>query len=111
MRTTTLSREQTGTGPLIRVNPSSPLRETAAFRYVGIPHAIVLEENDLCLDAYRNFVRKKPRLCRLDARHRATVYQPSCRGDTVKLTVPERCCQFSAGNNGGFFLTVLGDVL
>lgn len=39
------------------------------FRYVGAPHARLMEENHLCLEEYGDFVRQKPRHCRLpDAR-------------------------------------------
>jgi D-alanyl-D-alanine dipeptidase/carboxypeptidase len=82
------------------------------FRYVGAPHAALLTENGLCLEEYRDFVRKKPRLYRLDAHRWATVYHLACRSDTMELTVPERCCcQLSGDNDGGFFLTVWGNVL
>ena len=35
------------------------------FRYVGAPHAALMEGNGLCLEEYRDFVAEQPRRCAL----------------------------------------------
>lgn len=80
------------------------------FRYVGAPHAALLEENGLCLEEYRDFIAQGPRLCRLEGGRTAYVSYVPCLGQTVELTLPEGCCQISGDNQEGFFLTVWGNV-
>lgn len=80
------------------------------FRYVGAPHAALLEENGLCLEEYRDFIAQRPRLCRLEGGRTAQVSYVPCPGRTVELTLPEGCCQISGDNQEGFFLTVWGNV-
>ena len=80
------------------------------FRYVGAPHAALLEENGLCLEEYRDFIAQRPRLCRLEGGRTARVSYVPCPGQTVELTLPEGCCQISGDNQEGFFLTVWGNV-
>ena len=81
------------------------------FRYVGVPHARLMEENHLCLEEYGDFVRTKPRRCRLPDGKLATVTYLPCPGPTVELEEPEGCYQLSGDNDGGFFLTVWGNLL
>ena len=80
------------------------------FRYVGAPHAALLEENGLCLEEYRDFIAQRPRLCRLEGGRTAYVSYVPCPGQTVELALPEGCCQISGDNQEGFFLTVWGNV-
>ena len=80
------------------------------FRYVGAPHAALLEENGLCLEEYRDFIAQRPRLCRLEGGRTAQVSYVPCPGRTVELMLPEGCCQISGDNQEGFFLTVWGNV-
>lgn len=81
------------------------------FRYVGAPHALLMEENHLCLEEYGDFVRQKPRHCRLPDGKTATVTYLPCPGPEVELEEPEGCYQLSGDNDGGFFLTVWGNLL
>lgn len=80
------------------------------FRYVGAPHAALLEENGLCLEEYRDFIAQGPRLCLLEGGRTAYVSYVPCPGQTVELALPEGCCQISGDNQEGFFLTVWGNV-
>ena len=80
------------------------------FRYVGAPHAALLEENGLCLEEYRDFIAQRPRLCRLEGGRTAQESYVPCPVRTVELTLPEGCCQISGDNQEGFFLTVWGNV-
>lgn len=81
------------------------------FRYVGAPHARLMEENHLCLEEYGDFVRTKPRRCRLPDGKTATVTYLPCPGPAVELEEPQGCYQLSGDNDGGFFLTVWGNLL
>lgn len=81
------------------------------FRYVGAPHARLMEENHLCLEEYGDFVRQKPRRCRMPDGKTATVTYLPCPGPAVELEEPEGCYQLSGDNDGGFFLTVWGNLL
>lgn len=79
------------------------------FRYVGAPHARLMEENGLCLEEYRDFVRARPRRCALGNGRTAAVSHISCPGEALTLALPEGCCQLSGDNVDGFFLTVWED--
>ena len=81
------------------------------FRYVGAPHARLMEENHLCLEEYGDFVRQKPRRCRLSDGKTATVTYLPCPGPAVELEEPQGCYQLSGDNDEGFFLTVWGNLL
>lgn len=75
------------------------------FRYVGVPHALLMEENGLCLEEYRDFVAEKPRRCALPGGRAATVTWLPCPEEGLELPEPEGCWQISGDNAGGFFLT------
>ena len=76
------------------------------FRYVGAPHAALLEENGLCLEEYGDFLRTGPRRLRLANGRRVEVSWLACPGETVEAELPEGICQISGDNGGGFILTV-----
>ena len=76
------------------------------FRYVGAPHAALMEENGLCLEEYRDFVAEQPRRCALAGGRAATVSWLPCPAEGLELPEPEGCWQISGDNAGGFFLTV-----
>ena len=76
------------------------------FRYVGAPHAALMEENGLCLEEYRDFVAEQPRRCVLAGGRAATVSWLPCPAEGLELPEPEGCWQISGDNAGGFFLTV-----
>ena len=81
------------------------------FRYVGAPHAALMEENGLCLEEYRDFVAEKPRRCALAGGRAATVSWLPCPAEGLELPEPEGCWQISGDNAGGFFLTVWEQLL
>ena len=76
------------------------------FRFVGAPHAGLMEENDLCLEEYRDFIRKKPQICRMGRGRWARVSYHPCPEERLELELADGCCQISGDNIGGFFLTV-----
>ena len=81
------------------------------FRYVGAPHAALMEENGLCLEEYRDFVAEQPRRCALAGGRAATVSWLPCPAEGLELPEPEGCWQISGDNAGGFFLTVWAHLL
>ena len=76
------------------------------FRYVGAPHARLMEENGLCLEEYLDWVQTAPRTCRLEHGRSARVFYMPCAGDETELRLPEGCCQVSGDNRNGFVVTV-----
>ena len=77
------------------------------FRYVGVPHARLMEDNNLCLEEYGDFLRAGPRQCALpDGRRMMVSYLP-CPHESVEITLPESArFQASGHNDGGLILTV-----
>ena len=75
------------------------------FRYVGVPHARLMAEHDLCLEEYVPFLQERPRTCRLGNGSRARVSWLPCPGGAVEAELPEGCCQISGDNMGGFIVT------
>ena len=76
------------------------------FRYVGAPHALLMEQYGLCLEEYGDFIRARPRRCVLGSGRAALVSYLPCPDDQTQVELPEGCCQLSGDNRGGFFLTV-----
>lgn len=77
------------------------------FRYVGVPHARLMEDNGLCLEEYGDLLRSGPRICTLSNGRRVTVSYLPCPGEEVRLEAPEDVClQVSGHNDGGFIVTV-----
>lgn len=74
------------------------------YRYVGVPHALLMEENGLCLEEYSAFLQKAPRRCRLSGGAAEVSYIP-CGGTMTTVSLPDGCCQISGDNDGGFILT------
>lgn len=74
------------------------------FRYVGVPHARLMEENSLCLEEYAAFLRQGPRVCALLGGAAQVFYVP-CGGEETEIDLPEGCCQVSGDNAGGFIVT------
>lgn len=79
------------------------------FRYVGVPHACLMEENDLCLEEYGDFVRENRPVCRLENGQTVQVTYLPCPQEPTDITLPDGRCQISGHNVSGFFLTVWGD--
>ncbi len=74
------------------------------FRYVGAPHAQLMEENGLCLEEYTAFLRQKPR--RLP--DGPQVFYVPCAGTETIIELPDGCCQVSGDNVEGFIVTAWG---
>lgn len=82
--------------------------ESWHFRYVGAPHARIMEEQGLCLEEYAGFLRRGPVKCPLDGGRTAQVSYVPCAGEQTELLLPEGCCQISGDNVDGFIVTVWG---
>lgn len=75
------------------------------FRYVGAPHAALLESNGLCLEEYGDFLRTGPKSLVLSNGRQVRVSWLACPGEMVEAELPEGVCQISGDNRGGFILT------
>ena len=76
------------------------------FRYVGVPHARLLEDNGLCFEEYADFLRTGPKRCTLSNGRRVAVSYLPCPGETMELAEPENAClQISGHNDGAFIVT------
>lgn len=78
------------------------------FRYVGVPHAQLMTEHNLCLEEYSDFLRQAPRSCTLPGGQLARVFYVPCAGDSTEIELPEGCCQVSGDNDAGFIITIWG---
>lgn len=76
------------------------------FRYVGVPHALLMEQNRLCLEEYVPFLLSGVKVCRLSNGRTARVSWLPCPGEEIQTEVPEGCWQVSGDNQGGFILTL-----
>lgn len=79
------------------------------FRYVGTPHARLMEENGLCLEEYGAFVQRNTPICLEEHGRKVRVTYLPCPHAPMDIALPDGCCQLSGDNVGGFFLTVWGD--
>ena len=78
------------------------------FRYVGVPHALLIEQNGLALEEYPAFLQAAPRVCALPGGRTAHVRYLPCRGEVTELAAPGGCFQISGDNIAGFIVTEWG---
>lgn len=77
------------------------------FRYVGAPHALLMERQGLCLEEYLPWLRAADRRCILpDGREALIRYIPAEGAATVLPLPADACCQVSGDNENGFVLTL-----
>lgn len=81
------------------------------FRYVGTPHAQLLDQYGLCLEEYAGFLKTGPITCRLPGSRCAQVFYVPCQGALTQVQLPDGCWQVSGDNVGGFIITVWGKLL
>lgn len=79
------------------------------FRYVGVPHARLMEENDLCLEEYRAFVQRNTPINLEEHGRKVRITYLPCLQEAMDLPLPDGRCQISGDNVGGFILTVWRD--
>lgn len=77
------------------------------FRYLGVPHARLMEDRGLCLEEYADLLREGPLRFVLSNGRRATVSYLPCPGGETELEVPDNACfQVSGHNDGGSIVTM-----
>ena len=99
-----IERYQRGKEELTGISP-----EPWHFRFVGAPHAQLLEAEGLCLEEYRAFLDQTPRSVALENGGMAQVFRVPAAGAVTEVEVPEGCCQVSGDNVDGFIITLWGD--
>lgn len=82
------------------------------FRYVGLPHAEIMESKGYCLEEYLDFLQTFPadseHLLATDSQgNRYEIYYTAASPDGTALAVPSDCDYTISGDNmGGFIVTV-----
>lgn len=99
-----IERYQRGKEELTGISP-----EPWHFRFVGAPHAQLMEEHGLCLEEYRDFLRQSPRSVSLENGSMVQVFHVTATGERTEVELPEGCCQVSGDNVDGFIITLWGD--
>ncbi len=72
------------------------------FRYVGIPHALLMEQRGLCLEEYVERLKEHPMTCILENGRRARVSRHAADAGLPPAQGPR---QVSADNLGGVIVT------
>lgn len=98
-----IERYQQGKEQLTGIAP-----EPWHFRCVGAPHALLMEQNGLCLEEYGAFLRQGPQRLTLPGGQPVQVFYVPCAGEETELPLPGACCQVSGDNAGGFIVTAWG---
>lgn len=81
------------------------------FRYVGYPHAVIMEQNGLCLEEYIDFIKDYPyggKPYRLkDEIKEVEVYYKKSDGEKTEVHFKDNdCYQISGNNEEGYIITV-----
>lgn len=81
------------------------------FRFVGVPHALIMEERGLCLEEYLELLRdhpwgRDPLLCRAQGMEAEVSFLPAGDGGAARLSrVEDWPCSVSGNNSDGFIVT------
>ena len=81
------------------------------YRYVGVPHAQYIKENNLCLEEYilniKEYNNTAPLEIKVGSKLYHVYYVPASAGDNTAVTVPANKTYTVSGNNSdGFIVTV-----
>lgn len=84
------------------------------FRYVGYPHATIMQEKQMCLEEYieciKGYTQEQPYRYH-DHNNVIEIYYVPMIGDAMKLTLPtNQVYQLSGNNVDGFIVTIWGNV-
>ncbi len=85
---------------------------TYTYRYVGIPHAVYIKQNDLCLEEYLNKVKEHNSSDPLEITVGSDLYNvyyvPVAAGGNTEVPVPTgKDYTISGDNSGGFIVSAL----
>ena len=88
------------------------LARTYTFRYVGIPHAVYIKQNDLCLEEYINLLKNHNSSSPLEITVGNELYNvyyvPAAAGSSTEVPVPTgKTYSISGDNAGGFIVSAL----
>ena len=81
------------------------------FRFVGVPHALIMEERGLTLEEYLGLLRghlwgRDPLFCRIRGLEAEVSFLPAGDGGTARLSRSEDWpCSVSGNNSDGFIVT------
>lgn len=80
------------------------------FRYVGIPHARIMREQDMTLEEYTDYLRRFPYKNSLcfgeNGGQKAAISYIEAQQEPIRLELPDHCLYTLSGNNvDGFILT------
>ncbi len=81
------------------------------YRYVGVPHAVYMKENNLCLEEYisevKSYTKDAPLEIRLEDGSSYSVYYVTAVEGSTSVDVPaDKTYSISGDNCGGFVVTV-----
>ena len=99
-----IERYQRGKEEITGISP-----EPWHFRFVGVPHAQLMEKYGLCLEEYRDFLRQSPRSVSLENGFMVQVFRMTATGAQTEVELPEGYCQVSGDNVDGFIITLWED--
>ena len=82
------------------------------YRYVGVPHAVYMRQNNLCfeeyIDAVKGYTNEKPLEVAADKKLYQVYYVPASKTGDTEVPVPSNKTHFVSGNNvDGFIVTVI----
>ena len=81
------------------------------FRYVGIPHSLIMKEKDMCLEEYLQFLtsytQNSPLKYDTEDRSYSIFYVPAESSGDTNVTIPKDAVYSVSGNNtDGFIITL-----
>lgn len=75
------------------------------FRYVGVPHALLMKRHRLCLEEYIEYIRQGPCRIVLNNGQAVRIFHLPCSNRQMELELPAGHCQVSGDNAGGWIVT------
>lgn len=84
------------------------------FRYVGLPHSLIMNEKDMCLEEYlqslTNYKSDSPLVYTTDSNEYKIFYVPANSSGETEITIPKDAVYTVSGNNtDGFIVTIEGE--
>lgn len=80
------------------------------YRYVGVPHAVYMKENNLCLEEYisnvKSYTKDAPLEITVDDSSYSVYYVTAIEGSTAVDVPTDKTYSVSGDNCGGFVITV-----